>query len=108
MSRIDGLWQELQGDDYPPRVVERMNQALGSLTMAVEAEDIAATSQAAVDIAQSALDLELLYRGDVEADRFHLHAQQLRVHAAAKRPGRRDRGGGGAGVDRRPARRLGE
>ncbi len=34
-------------------------------------------------MAQSALDLELLYRGNVEADRFHLHAQQLRVHAAA-------------------------
>jgi len=27
--------------------------------------------------------LELLYRGNVETDRFHLHAQQLRVHAAA-------------------------
>lgn len=43
-----------------------------------------ASSQAAVDLAQAALDLELLYRGNVQVDRFHLHAQQLRVHAAAK------------------------
>ena len=46
-------------------------------------ENAAATSQAAIDLAQSGLDLELLYRGNVEVDRFHLHAQQLRVHAAA-------------------------
>ncbi len=51
---------------------------------AVTGKDVAATSQAAVDVAQSALDLELLYRGNVEPDRFHLHTQQLRVHAAAK------------------------
>lgn len=53
-------------------------------TSAVTGKDVAATSQAAVDVAQSALDLELLYRGNVEPDRFHLHTQQLRVHAAAK------------------------
>ncbi|HMG29017.1 MAG TPA: hypothetical protein VK585_02710 [Jiangellaceae bacterium] len=61
-----------------------MNQALEALHSAVTDEDAAGSSQAAVDVAQSALDLELLYRGNVEADRFHLHAQQLRVHAAAK------------------------
>lgn len=47
-----------------------------------------AALQAAVDVAQSALDLKLLYRGNVEVDRFHLHTQRLRVHAA-----RRDRAG---------------
>lgn len=83
MARMENLWRNLQANEYPPRVVEAMNRTLASLKNAVTGEDAAAGSQAAVDAAQSALDLELLYRGDVEADRFHLHAQQLRVHAAA-------------------------
>ena len=83
LTRMQSLWQELQANDYPPLVVDTMNRALESLTGAVKREDVADSSQAAVDVAQSALDLELLYRGNVEADRFHLHAQQLRVHAAA-------------------------
>jgi hypothetical protein len=39
-----------------------------------------------VDVAQSALDLELRYRpaAQVDADRFVLHTQQLRVDAAAQ------------------------
>ncbi len=84
LARMQGLWRELQPKDYPPRVVDIMNRSLEALKSAVTKEDVAASSQAAVDVAQSALDLELLYRGNVEADRFHLHAQQLRVHAAAK------------------------
>ncbi|MGH2637345.1 MAG: hypothetical protein ACRDHU_14530, partial [Actinomycetota bacterium] len=82
-ARMEGLWRDLQANGYPPRVVDTMNRALQALKVAVSAERAAAASQAAVDVAQSALDLELLYRGNVEADRFHLHAQQLRVHAAA-------------------------
>jgi len=83
LTRMESLWTDLQAKDYPQRVVDTMNPALEALQSAVSGEDAAASSQAAVDIAQLALDLELLYRGNVEADRFHLHAQQLRVHAAA-------------------------
>ena len=83
LARTEKLWQEVQASDYPPRVVDTMNRALGALASAVNKENVAASSQAAVDVAQSALDLELLYRGNVEVDRFHLHTQQLRVHAAA-------------------------
>jgi len=83
LDLMDGLWQELQANNYPPRVVEVMDTALGALAAAVAAEDVGATSQAGVDVGQSALDLEVLYRGNVEVDRFHVHAQQLRVHAAA-------------------------
>ena len=82
LTRMKNLWQELKANAYPPRVVETLDSALEALDVAVTDEDVAATSQAAVEVAQSALDLELLYRGNVEADRFHLHAQQLRVHAA--------------------------
>jgi len=83
LARIHALWQGLQSMRYPPRVVNAMDTALAGFDAAVAAEDVTATSQAAVDVAQSALDLELLYRGNVEIDRFHLHAQQLRVHAAS-------------------------
>jgi hypothetical protein len=42
--------------------------------------------RAAIDVAQSALDLELLHRPQAEIDkaRFRLWTQQLRVDAAAK------------------------
>jgi len=83
MDRVQGLWQELEAIDYPARVTDTMSRSIEALARAVTDEDIAASSQAAVDVAQSALDLELLYRGNVELDRFHLHAQQVRVHAAA-------------------------
>lgn len=82
LARMQSLWKDLAAGDHPARVVDALSEALTRLTGAVRVEDIAASSQAAIDVAQSALDLELLYRGDVELDRFHLHAQQLRVHAA--------------------------
>jgi len=46
----------------------------------------AETAQAAIDVGQSALDLELRYRSpaEINADRFVLWTQQLRVDAAAK------------------------
>jgi hypothetical protein len=88
VARMGNLWQGLPAKDYPPRVVDAMSRALETLKTAVAKERVAAVSQSAIDVAQSALDLELLYRGDVEIDRFHLHTQQLRVHAAAE-----DRGG---------------
>jgi hypothetical protein len=86
LKGLPGLWSDLGSKKYPPLVVEWMTRELKALTSAVTKEDVNATSQAAVDVAQSELDLELLYRGNVEIDRFHLHAQQLRVHAAANDP----------------------
>ncbi len=86
VTRMHSLWQELEAKTYPARVVDTMNRALETLQNAVTEESSAASSQAAVEVAQSALDLELLYVGNVEIDRFHLHSQQLRVHAAANDP----------------------
>lgn len=86
MNRARRLWQDVRAKGYPPRVVATMNRALKNLQRSVTRERPRAAAQAAVDVAQSVLDLELLYRGDVEADRFWLHTQQLRVHAAANRP----------------------
>lgn len=84
LALMQRLWQGLQARRYPSRVVATMNRGLTALASAVAKKRILTTSQAAVDVAQSALDLELLYRGNVEIDRFHLHSQQLRVHAASK------------------------
>ncbi|MDQ3094631.1 MAG: hypothetical protein M3Q82_01485 [Actinomycetota bacterium] len=46
-------------------------------------------NSAAVEVAQSALDLELRYRpaAVVDIERFHLHAQQLRIDAVASNRG---------------------
>jgi hypothetical protein len=84
LVRLDGLWKTLAAKNYPPGVAARITQSLQTLNGAVTTKNTAGTSQAAVDLGQSALDLELLYRGDVEVDRFHQHTQQLRVHAAAR------------------------
>ncbi|MBA3742519.1 hypothetical protein [Sporichthya sp.] len=84
LRRVEALWRGLAAKNYPPRVATTMTRALADLKGAVAGENTRAASQAAVDLAQSALDLELLYLGTAELDRFHLHAQQLRVHAAAK------------------------
>ena len=83
LTRMETLWQGLQAENYPPRVVDTLNRALDELKRTVVKKSGPASSQAGVDVAQAALDLELLYRRSVEADRFHLHTQQLRVHAAA-------------------------
>jgi hypothetical protein len=64
-------------------VAERMSGALRRLTRAVGTRRLHLAEQAAVDVAQSALDLELRYRPVVEVDqaRFVLWTQQLRIDA---------------------------
>ena len=84
LARMKEPWAQLRTSGYPPLVVHTLDKGVARLGRAVAAEEVRATSQAAVELAQSALDLELLHRGNVEVDRFHLHAQQLRIHAAAK------------------------
>lgn len=83
-TRMELLWKELRAKKYPPRVADTLTRSLKTLKGAVTKKSAAAASQAAIDVAQSALDLELLYRGNVEVDRFNLHAQQLREHATRK------------------------
>ena len=69
----------------PTRVADAMDAALATLTDAAATQESAAISDAAVDVAQSALDLQLRYRpaAAVDVERFHLHSQQLRIDAAA-------------------------
>ena len=62
-----------------------MDRALKTLGGAIGAHDREQAGTAAIDVAQSALDLELRYRPPAEIDfaRFELWARQILVHGAA-------------------------
>jgi hypothetical protein len=80
----------LQDATLPPLVLDQLDDAVRDLARATTAKDPDAGADAVVRVAQSALDLELLTRAPVTVDieRIHLHAQALRVAAAAgDRPG---------------------
>jgi hypothetical protein len=86
IKRMNTQWQNLKGGALPPLVAERMTARLSALTRAVQARKSAELEQAAIDVGQSVLDLELQYRDPtvINTARFQLWTQQLRVDAAAK------------------------
>jgi hypothetical protein len=75
----------LQDATLPRLVLDQLDGAVHDLRRATTAKDPDAGANAAIRAAQSALDLELLTRAPVAVDieRVHLHAQALRVAAAA-------------------------
>lgn len=80
-----GAWDAYRKGDAPPRLAHEMDRALKDLTAGIDGRDQAATGTAAIDVAQSALDLELQYREqpEIDRDRFALWARQIAVDAAA-------------------------
>jgi hypothetical protein len=90
LRRMTASWKHARGGEQPPKIVARLGVAMGALTHAVGAHKAGLAAQAAIDVEQSVLDLELRYRppAAIDAARFALWTQQLRVHAAAH-----DRGG---------------
>ncbi len=89
LERIKDSWNTLSEGATPTRIADTLDAALASLTDAATTRKPGPVNSAAVDVAQSALDLELRYRpaSVVDIERFHLHAQQLRIDAAAADPG---------------------
>jgi hypothetical protein len=85
-KRMRSAWSTLQGGGTPPMIASRMREALERLTRTVRSHRAAPASQAAIDVWQSALDLELRHRppAEIDAARFELWAQQLIVDAASK------------------------
>jgi len=85
LSRMESAWKAMQARTPPPLIARQLDDAMGRLAPAVRAHKAAAVEQAAVDVAQPVLDLELQYRppAEIDAARFELHAQQLRLDAAA-------------------------
>ena len=88
LERIEGSWGTLSEASVPRRVADTLDAALGSLVEAVGTRQVGTTTSAAIEVAQSALDLELRFQpaSVVDIERFHLHAQQLRVDAVAADP----------------------
>jgi HAMP domain-containing protein len=78
-------WTRTDAADVPRLVNPIMSEALHRLASAVEAGDPEAAAQAAIEVGQSAFDLQLRYRPvtDVDAARFDLWLSQLQLDAAA-------------------------
>ena len=78
-------WARYRRDQVPPRLAAEMSRALEALSSAIDKRDRTRAGSAAIDVAQSALDLELRYNPPAEIDlrRFELWASQMLVDAAA-------------------------
>jgi len=80
-------WQAHRAGGVPPRLVRPVSRALAALARALERRRGLSARNAALDLAQSSLDLELQHRPAVEIDRarFDLWARQVSVDASAQR-----------------------
>jgi hypothetical protein len=87
LEHMNRSWKAVRAGGRQPRMVAaRLSDALSALAPAVRARRSGQVAQAAIDVAQSAYDLELRSRPPAQIDvaRFYLWTQQLRVDAAAK------------------------
>jgi hypothetical protein len=87
-SAVRGMkaaWNAYGSGEVPKLIRPMMTRVLGALDRAVRARNPARARQAAIDVAQSILDLELRYRpaSEVNLARFDLWAAQLVVDASA-------------------------
>jgi hypothetical protein len=87
MTAIRAAWRAHRANGVPPRLVGPTNRALSTLERTVELRKSGPARHAALDLLQSALDLQLRYRPPAEIDRarFELWLQQSRVDAGAGR-----------------------
>ncbi len=93
LAAVDPLsrsWATYREGEVPPWLDTEMTRAQEQLAATVAARDATAAGTAAIDVAQSALDLRLRYErpADMDRARFELWARQIEVDAAAG-----DRGG---------------
>ena len=88
LRRMKAAWDTYGAGDVPKLIRPKMTHALRALDRAVRARDTTRARQAAIDVAQSTLDLELRYRpaSEVNLARFGLWAAQVLVDAAAHDP----------------------
>ena len=85
VEKMSAAWETYRAGEVPRLIEPRMTDALAALARAVDARDAAQAQQAAIDTAQSSLDLQLRYRPQVDIDlaRFDLWAAQLTLDASA-------------------------
>jgi hypothetical protein len=82
-------WTTFRAGGVPERLGAQMSQALHALATAVGARNSQEAQQAALEVADASLDLQLRYRPAVQINlaRFQLWARQLMVDAAANNAG---------------------
>jgi hypothetical protein len=83
LEKMTSAWRSYQG---VPRLEPPMSRALKALARSVEGRDRLATRQAALDVLQAGLDLELQYRPIVQIDlaRFDLWLRRLIADAQGR------------------------
>jgi hypothetical protein len=84
LEPVTAAWRTYSGGEEPPYLATEMDRALADLAAAIDARDPALAGTAAIDVAQSATDLQLRYRpvADIDRARFELWARQVVVDAA--------------------------
>lgn len=95
LEAMTAAWTTYQaGGDVPELLDAQMSRALDALAgdalvPAVDARNVTGTRKAAIDVAQTSLDLQLRHRPPAEIDlaRFDLWVQQVLVDAAGDEPG---------------------
>jgi hypothetical protein len=88
VKTMTNAWTTVQAGEVPERLGTRMRQALHALAAAVGAHSSRTAPQAALEVADASLDLQLRYRpvAEINRARLELWARQLLVDAAAKNP----------------------
>ena len=86
VGKLDAAWTRYRSRQVPPRIAADMTSAVAALDKAVEARSQVRAGTAAIDVAQSGLELQLRHRPQAEIDRarFELWARQLLVDATAR------------------------
>jgi hypothetical protein len=84
-KRIGESWRSLRETELPVRLARETDRATRTLANSIAGRDEADAGIAAIDVGQSALDLELRHLPPEEIDRarFELWNRQVLVHAAA-------------------------
>jgi hypothetical protein len=88
LKTMTSSWSIIRAGEVPDRLGAQMRQALDVLAAAVGARSSRTASQAALDVADASLDLQLRYRPAVQINRARLElwTRQLFVDAAAQNP----------------------
>ena len=86
LDELRAAWDAFPSDATPPFVADETDAALAAVRAAIEASDAEAAAQAAIDLAQASLDLQLQHLAVPEVDlaRFRLWVEQLQLDAAAE------------------------
>ncbi|MDP9227744.1 MAG: hypothetical protein M3M99_01680 [Actinomycetota bacterium] len=84
-GNLTQTWRAYRQGEVPLRIAGELERGLETLAAAIEARDQARAGTAAIDVAQSTLDLKLRHQPQAEIDlaRFELWTRQILVDAAA-------------------------